>query len=404
MPPAAPQRLVSLDAYRGFIMVAMASAGLGFAAVVRQRPSDPVWQFLGYQFDHVTWEGCAFWDLIQPSFMFMVGVALPYSHAARRAKGQSTLTIMLHTIWRSLVLIGLGIFLISNFSPRTDWTFTNVLTQIGLGYVFVSLLVGRGMVAQYTAVLAILVATWLAFFLYSAPGEYNYALFGFPEPRFTPYTGLFAHWNPTTNFANEFDRWFLNLFPRPTYFKFNRGGYETLNFVPSMATAIIGIWAGEQLRDEALAPGQKLARLLVVAFLCAALGLAMGETICPIVKRIWTPSWTLFSAGWTLLILAVFYLLIDVLGWHAWSMPLVVVGMNSIAVYCMSMILKPWVRDTVRRHFGPDVFQGTLLKGTAWEVRLYDPVFAPVAECVVFLAFLWLIAWWMYRRGIFLKI
>src|SRR5690348_5430943 len=77
--PAPSQRLVSLDAYRGFIMLAMASGGFGFAQVARQLPGDALWQFLGFQFDHVTWEGGSFWDLIQPSFMFMVGVALPYS-------------------------------------------------------------------------------------------------------------------------------------------------------------------------------------------------------------------------------------------------------------------------------------------------------------------------------------
>ena len=119
-----PERLRSLDAYRGFIMLAMVSGGFGFAAVARQFTEphlsqlfgfefdqSQVWQFLCYQFDHVTWSGCAFWDLIQPSFMFMVGVAIPFSHASRLNKGHSRLKIGLHVLLRSAILVLLGIFL-----------------------------------------------------------------------------------------------------------------------------------------------------------------------------------------------------------------------------------------------------------------------------------------------------
>src|ERR1700722_9083743 len=86
-PAAPPPRLVSLDAYRGFIMLVMASGGLGFVAMHKKFPDSGLWSFLGFQFDHVEWTGCAFWDLIQPSFMFMVGVAAPFSFASRAAKG-----------------------------------------------------------------------------------------------------------------------------------------------------------------------------------------------------------------------------------------------------------------------------------------------------------------------------
>src|SRR5947207_2255007 len=126
-----PTRLVSLDAYRGFIMLAMASGGLGFTEVAKHFPESKAWQFLGYEFGHVPWTGCAFWDLIQPSFMFMVGVALPYSYYSRRVKGQSYPRILGHTVVRSLILIALGVFLSSNGSPQTNFTFVNVLCQIG---------------------------------------------------------------------------------------------------------------------------------------------------------------------------------------------------------------------------------------------------------------------------------
>ena len=160
-PPTAapkPERLVSLDAYRGFIMLAMASSGFGFFLTVKQHPevlnqtwnlfgwqidARPVWQFLAFQFSHVDWIGCGFWDLIQPSFMFMVGVAVPYSLASRRAKGESGPWVWAHVVWRAVFLVLLGVFLSSNSWQRTDWTFVNVLSQIGLGYVFLCLLAGR---------------------------------------------------------------------------------------------------------------------------------------------------------------------------------------------------------------------------------------------------------------------
>src|SRR4051794_24117276 len=93
---AAPGRLVSLDIYRGFAMLLMASEGLGIPQAARNFKESGVWQFLAYQTDHVPWSGCALWDLIQPSFMFMVGVSMPYSIAARRAKGDSFNSLLLH--------------------------------------------------------------------------------------------------------------------------------------------------------------------------------------------------------------------------------------------------------------------------------------------------------------------
>src|SRR5262249_54442501 len=128
--PEKPARLMSLDAYRGFIMLAMASSFGGALAKYAKnagRTADPVYQFLAYQFEHVSWTGCSFWDLIQPSFMFMVGVAMPYSYASRKAKGDSEAKIFVHVLIRSVILIFLGIFLESNGKQRTNFTFVNVL-------------------------------------------------------------------------------------------------------------------------------------------------------------------------------------------------------------------------------------------------------------------------------------
>src|SRR5262249_44961255 len=138
-------------------------------------------------------------------------------------------------------------------------------------------------------------------------------------------TGWFAHWNKNTNAAAAFDGWFLKLFPRPVPWRPNDGGYHTLNFIPSMITMILGLRAGEMLRGPRM-PWAKLGILVAAGAVCLGLGLLAGEYVCPIVKRIWTPSWALYSAGWTFFILAGFYAAIDLLGFRLWAWPFVVVG------------------------------------------------------------------------------
>jgi predicted acyltransferase len=402
-PPAPPPRLMSLDAYRGWIMLVMASGGLGFAAVYKSGvtaslPSNDIWRFLAFLFDHVDWEGCAFWDLIQPSFMFMVGVAAPFSFASRVAKGDSYGKMFFHALWRSILLILLAVFLSSPMrltpghqplGPTTNFAFTNVLGQIGLGYIFVFLLVGRGWRLQLGVIAAILAGYTLLFGLYPVPPpDFDYKAVGVPDSWSHHYTGWFAHWNKNSNAAHFFDVWFLNLFPRAEPFKFEPGGYVTLNFVPSLATMLLGLLAGELLRTKR-SSAQKFVLLAAAGAICLAIGLLMGQFVCPIVKRIWTPSWAVYSTGWTFAILALFYGVIDVLGWKWWSWPLVVVGMNSIAMYCMSQLLKGWIGSRLQTHFGRQAFIGD---------------YAPVVMSVSILAVLWLFCLWLYRRKIFLRI
>lgn len=396
-------RLVSLDAYRGFIMLAMVSGGFAFHDIAKNFPDSPLWQFLGYQTDHVDWAGGSFWDMIQPSFMFMVGVAMPYSHASRKAKGTPAWKVAAHTIWRSLLLIGLGVFLASNWDRQTNFIFTNVLAQIGLGYAFVYLLIGRGRWMQLGAAAVILAGYWCFFYFWPLPGpDFNYRQHGVAGP-IEWNNDLFAHWNKNANAASEFDEWFLNFFPQAprknrltgemmTRFQFNEGGYATLNFIPSMVTMILGLLAGELLRSNELDPLQKLLRLLFAGLICGLAGAAAGELVCPLVKRIWTPSWALYSAGWTFALLAGFYGIIDLLGFRRLAWPLVVVGMNSIAVYIMAQLLKPWVRDTLKRHLGPHIFEG------------FGVVYAPAVELAAFTLVLWLVSVWMYRQKIFVRI
>jgi len=386
-------RLGSLDAYRGFVMICLAANGFGVAATAKNFPDSSLWQSLKFQFDHVPWVGCAFWDLIQPSFMFMVGVALPYSYARREAAGESFQRMLGHAVLRSLVLILLGVFLSTGGKDTmTNFTFVNVLTQIGLGYTFLYLLWRRSPGAQLSALIAILVGYWAWFALtpIAAP-DFDFAKAGVPADW--PFlTGFAAHWQKNANLAATFDLWFLNLFPRPELFAFNAGGYQTLNFIPSLGTMLLGLMTGEFIR-HARGRAKTFLGLAAAGAVCLVAGWALNEFgLCPAVKRIWTPSWTLYSTGWTLLMLAGFYGAIDGLGAKAWSWPLKVAGMNSIALYVLSQLLKNWTGDSLQRHFGAGLF------------NLLGEAYAPLLRANLILLCFWLFVWWLYRQRIFLRI
>ncbi len=146
-------RNVAIDAYRGLVMLLMMAEVLRLSEVARAFPGNAFWGFLAYNQTHVEWAGCSLHDLIQPSFSFLVGVALPYSLASRMKKGAKFRTLFAHALWRSFLLVVLGIFLRSMHSTQTYFTFEDTLTQIGLGYPFLFLLgfcsdVGNGAVLR----------------------------------------------------------------------------------------------------------------------------------------------------------------------------------------------------------------------------------------------------------------
>lgn len=375
-------------------MLAMVSGGFGLAQLAAQPPyaDQPIWQFLANQFSHVPWRGGVFWDLIQPSFMFMVGVSMAWSYARRQAQGHSYARKFGHAVWRSIVLILLGIFLMSDGKRQTDFTFVNVLTQIGLGYTPLFLLWGRRPGTQLVAALLILGATWAAFYFYPLPPpDFDPQTVGVP-PDFPSLHGMEAHWNKNTNFAAAVDRVFLNWFPREEPFVYNEGGYQTLNFVPSLATMIFGLMVGERLRTHGSRWTNLLALSLVGAMLVAA-GYALDYyKLCPAVKRIWTPSWAIYSAGWACWMLAAFYAVIDGLRLRWLGLPLAVVGMNSILVYVLAQLSTDWIARSLQTHFGQGIFA---LAGEGLE---------PLLKSASTVAVLWLLCVWLYRRKLFFKI
>jgi heparan-alpha-glucosaminide N-acetyltransferase len=392
--PATP-RLASIDAYRGLVMFLMMAEVLHLSAVARAFPGSDFWAFLAYHQSHVEWIGCSLHDLIQPSFSFLVGVALPFSIASRRARGQSLLMMTAHAFWRALVLVALGIFLRSTGRPQTNYTFEDTLTQIGLGYGFLFLLGLRPMRDQWIALVLILAGYWAAFWLYPLPTtDFDYQKVGVSAAWLRDHglTDLTAHWNKNSNLAWEFDRWFLNLFPREKAFTHNGGGYATLSFIPTLGTMILGLIACGVLRNWRTNWG-KVLWLTSAGVVCLALGLLLHRLgVCPVVKRIWTPSWTIYSGGWCFLFLAAFYTVIDVWQCRTWAFPLMVIGMNSIAAYLMAHLFEGFLFDALKCHLGEGFF--TALG------KEYQPLLLGGGVLLV----LWLLLFYLYRQKVFLRI
>jgi predicted acyltransferase len=386
-------RVISLDVLRGVVMVLMLNEATQLPKVAQSFPHSWFWNVIAFNTEHVPWQGCSLHDLIQPAFSFLVGAALPFSIASRKKKGQTFGQMLGHTVWRALLLIFLGIFLRSLHSGQTYWTFEDTLTQIGLGYVFLFLLGFTKVRTQVVAFVLILICFWAAFALYPAPGaNFDYARVGVPQNWDHNYTGFLSHFNKNSNLSWAFDVWFLNLFPREHPFVFNEGGWSTLSFIPTLATMILGLLTGEWLKSDRL-KSEKLRGLVIAGAGLVLLGLIFQWLgICPIVKRVWTSSYTLYSGGMVLLMLAGLYALVECKGWRAWAFPLIVVGMNSIAIYVMSWTMEPFVRGALERHLG-------------WLISpVVSPVFQPIAYGFGIMLTFWIILFWMYRRKIFLRI
>src|SRR4051812_35230424 len=174
-------RQQSIDVFRGLVMFLMLAEAMRLWTLEAAYPSSTFWAVVAFNTTHVPWRGCSLHDLIQPAFSFLVGAALPFSLASRRAKGQTFAPMLIHALWRSVALIALGIFLRSLDRRQTYWTFEDTLTQIGLGYTALFLVSFARLRTQLIAAIAILAGFWMAFVLYPAPAP-----------------GLFAHFQKNT--------------------------------------------------------------------------------------------------------------------------------------------------------------------------------------------------------------
>ncbi len=351
------KRLLSLDAYRGLTMFLMVSAGFGLDSL----SGSPAWSWLARQVDHVAWEGCVLWDLIQPSFIFIVGVAMPFAFAIRSGRGESRTQLFKHAFWRALLLLLLGVGRICIDQNELVWNMTTVLQQIAVAYFLAFFVLGRGWKVQLAAVLFVLVSDWALF-------------------QFWPGVGPGGPYAINANWHSAVEQWVFG--------HTDPGGYTMINCWGSTATVILGIMSGELLHSGT-EERKKAAVLMLLGAAAIALGLALSPFI-PVVKRIWTPSWVVFSGGWAALTLGVFYLLIDVWNLRRWPFVFTVVGMNCITIYMVVSFLRGEVNDWI----------GVFTRGV---LEPLGPAGVIIQSCLVLAAF-WYMLYWMYKRGIFLKV
>ncbi len=275
-------RLESLDAYRGLIM-----ATLLCGAIFGSLKGDPTWNWLYLQNEHVQWQGCVYWDLIQPSFMYVVGVAMPFALSRRAARGDSWAKRFRHVLARALGLILVGIVLDNFGADRWIIGFIRVLQQIAIGYVFAFFVVGKSFRTQALTAGAILVG-------------YNLLW------MFNPWNGPGGPWvRGNENIGSAFDYWMLG--------RHYSGYYVGMNAIPSTATIIFGVMAGELIMKR-LPPGRTMLILLGAGLRGVCVGLLVSPWL-PLIKRIWTPSFAVYAGGWTTLMLLAFYWSIEVMGW-----------------------------------------------------------------------------------------
>ena len=317
----------------------------------------PTLNWLSVQNEHVAWEGCVYWDLIQPSFMYMVGVAMPFALARRAAAGDSWSRRLRHVIVRALGLILIGV-LLDNFGAKTwNFGFIRVLQQIAIGYVLAFFVVGKSFRTQAITAAAILVG-------------YNLLW------MFNPWNGPAGPWaQGNANIGSAFDLWMLG--------RHYSGYYVGMNAIPATATIIFGVMAGQLIMSNQ--PARKTMLILLIAGLSGILAGLLVSPWLPLIKRIWTPSFTVYAAGWTTLMLLFFYAIIEVLGWKKWAFPLRVVGMNSIAAYVLGNAFGGWFRS---------------LTG-AWIAPLEQPLgptWFPVFQHLVVFTAAWLVLYWLWRR------
>ncbi len=335
-------------------MILLASGGFGLAALTHH----PTLARVASWFDHVPWEGAVFWDLVQPAFMFMVGVAMPFALGRRKESGASFRQILGHVAIRSLKLILLSQILMCIEEGRLHFQLINVLSQIAFTYFFAFLILQLKFRWQVLAAGLTLAGHWALFVLFPGPD------------------GPFSK---TENIGAVIDR---------TLIGYNYSDYYvTINFISSTVTTLFGAWTGALLRSPR-GRAEKLKVLAVIAVAALAGGAALSQ-VNPMIKRLWTASFTLYSAGWVLLILLAFILLIDVGGCKKLAFPMVVVGMNSIFMYSISEVFGGLADRWLGVSAGSIQFNGALV---------------PVAGACATLSVFWFMCYGLYRRKIFIKL
>ena len=360
-----PGRITSIDFFRGFTMFLLA----GEASMLYSHLLDvdsKVIQFIGMQFHHHEWHGLHFWDLIQPFFMFIVGVAIPFAVANRRKKGESTRRITLHAIKRSFLLLFLGWALYFIDAGHLVFRFQNVLAQLSVTYIVAFLIMNKSFKFQLIFTLVILLLIDLAY-------------------RFFPVEG-FNH--PWVNFEN-LGAWFNNLIEGVD----KASEWATLNFVSTTAHTVWGVMCGKLLMSDR-SPAKKIQTLIIAGILALVIGYSHDLlNITPIIKKIATSSFVFASGGWTILALTFCYWLIDIKKlFIKGSKIFIVVGMNSIFIY---LFFEAGGARWLSRLVTPF---GNLLFSWAGELT------AAIITSLSVWAIMWYMCYWLYKNKLFIKI
>jgi len=366
--PVSSQRLYSLDALRGFDMFWIMGAEEVFHSIAKATGA-PFWETIANELTHPAWNGFHFYDLIFPLFLFMAGVATPFSVGRELEKGKSRNELVLRVIKRGLILVLLG-FIANNglvIKPISQLRFGSVLGRIGLAYMIANIIYlftkQRGQMIWFWL---LLVGYWLLLKFTSAPGY---------PPGDLSMEG---------NFASYIDR---HLIPGKLYLGIH-DPEGLVSCIPAVSTGLLGIVAGNFLKLSNI-DGQKKALYLFISGV-VFIGLAhLWDLDFPINKNLWSSSFVLNAGGYSLVLLGIFYYIIDVKGYKKWAFFFKVIGMNSILIY-MSGHFIDWGYTT------NGFFQ--------WVGQLIGNPYNAVAMAILYVLVKWLFLYFLYKRNIFLRV
>jgi predicted acyltransferase len=368
IPPS--ERLVSLDALRGFDMMWIAGAdGLGEA--LNHFGGGPLSRAMGRQLDHVPWEGLHLYDLVFPTFVFMMGVAIPFSLTRMvEVSGQPAAERRIYR--RSAILILLGILYYGGWShPIADVRWLGVLQRFGICYLASGLLFLNFRLRVLIGVCAgLLIGYWLLL-------------------RFVPVPGIGAgQFAEGQNLTNWLDKMYL---PGRKW----DGDHDPegiLSTLPAIASSLLGVLSGIWLRQARTAPAMKAVMLAAAGAVLLLFGHLWGLHF-PVIKKIWTSSFVLETGGISAMALAGFYLVIDVWKVRAWSTPFVWVGANALTIYLLCNVIE----------FGPLArrFAGGSVESALDRVR---PGLGGLVVAVLSIGLCFAVARFLYRRKIFLRL
>jgi len=364
--PGPPERVLSIDALRGFDMFWIIG-GDGFIKTLLGLTGLSFAPALAEQLEHVEWEGFRFYDLIFPLFLFLVGCVLPYS-LERHREVPSAVYMRIARRTLAIVLLGFVCNRILDFQ-FSEFRAAGVLQRIGICYGLAALLcVHLKMRGQAIALFLILIGYWALLAWVRVPG------------------GIAGDFTPEGNLCGYLDRQYLPGVIKKEYYGFgdNEGLLSTL---PAVGTVLIGSLAGDWLRT-AVGGWVKAGVLLGMGLAFLAIGNLWGM-VFPIIKILWTSSFVMVAGGWSLVLLAFFYALIDVLHWQRWAFFWIVIGANAITIFVV-----PRFVDFKKM---ADFFLGGLaeLSGAPWNVMII------VSGT---LAAKWLFLWFLYRQKLFLRL